>query len=53
MTVVIVRAVSALLSGIQGSRAADRSPLQVLHERFARGAVDETECKRKRKVLER
>jgi putative membrane protein len=53
LIVVIVLAVKALWSGNRDSPGSDRSPLEVLQERFARGEIDEAEYERKRKVLER
>ena len=53
LVVVIVLAVHALWSGKRDSPGSDRSPLEVLQERFARGEIDEAEYERKRKVLER
>jgi putative membrane protein len=49
---VIVLAVKALLPGNRDRRGSDKSPLEVLQQRFARGEIDEAEYERKRKVLE-
>ena len=53
LIVVIVWAVkAAVFRGRRGS-GADRSPLETLQERFARGEIDEEEFQRKRKLLGR
>ena len=53
LIVVIVVAVKTLWSGNSDNRNSDKSPLDVLQERFARGEIDEAEYERKRKALER
>lgn len=53
LIVVTVLAVRALWSGKSDSHGSDKSPLDVLQERFARGDIDEAEYERKRKLLER
>ena len=53
LIVFIVWVVKAMSSADGKSGGSDKSPLEVLRDRFARGEIDEEEFERKRKLLER
>ena len=53
LIVVIVWVVKATSSADGKSGGSDKSPIEVLRDRFARGEIDEGEFERKRKLLER
>lgn len=50
--IVIAWALKAVFSNAKGG-AKDKSPMEILQERFARGEIDEEEFERRRKVLNR
>lgn len=53
LIVVILWVVKAMSSGEGKSGGSDKSPLEVLRDRFARGEIDEEEFGRKRRLLDR
>ena len=48
---VIVWALKATASSIGKAEGMDKSPLEILKDRFVRGEIDEEEYERKRKLL--
>lgn len=53
LIVVIVWGIKAMSSADRKSGGSDKSPLEVLRDRFARGEIEEEEFERKRKLLEK
>lgn len=53
LIVLIVWVVKAVSSTDRSRGGSDKSPLEILRDRFARGEIDEEEFERKRKLLER
>ena len=51
--IVIVLVVRAVLTGNRKDVGTDKSPLEILEERLARGEIDEHEFESKRKLLNR
>jgi putative membrane protein len=51
--VVIAWMLKAALKGDSKVDETDKSPLEILEDRFARGEIDENEFERKRKLLKR
>ena len=52
LIVVIVWAVKAIMPADRNNQRTDKSPMEVLQDRFARGEIDEDEYQRRRKLLE-
>jgi len=53
LIVVVVWAVRAMSFAGRSGSDSDKSPLEILRKRFARGEIDEEEFERKRKLLEK
>jgi putative membrane protein len=53
LIVVVVWLVRAMSFPDRKSGGSDKSPLEILQDRFARGEIDEEEFEQKRKLLER